>query len=249
MAFELPRIVDLTDDQLTILNASYDDNMIVSGPPGTGKSVLAIYRAADLSKSNKKTLLLVFNKPLKQYMYSAVRSLRINTEVSTYHAWLYTVYRRVLKKEAPQSNFKWDYEEVIKDFKKIGILYDDIIIDEAQDFPADLIKALTYVGRTVSCFMDVNQRIQNDRFTRYVDIARILKIKGMYTLAENFRNTEEVYEFAKIYNEDSDEITTTKNGEKPLFVKTVTEQDVYKTIETLILNNATITIAVFTSYG
>ena len=52
MAFELPRQVDLTDDQLTILNASYDKNMIVSGAPGTGKSVLAIYRAADLSKHN-----------------------------------------------------------------------------------------------------------------------------------------------------------------------------------------------------
>jgi Uncharacterized conserved protein (DUF2075). len=52
VAFELPRLVDLTDDQLTILNASYDKNMIVSGAPGTGKSVLAIYRAADLSKHN-----------------------------------------------------------------------------------------------------------------------------------------------------------------------------------------------------
>ena len=66
MAFELPRLVDLTDDQLTILNASYDKNMIVSGAPGTGKSVLAIYRAADLSKHNKRTLLLIYNKPLNQ---------------------------------------------------------------------------------------------------------------------------------------------------------------------------------------
>jgi len=66
VAFELPRLVDLTDDQLTILNASYDKNMIVSGAPGTGKSVLAIYRAADLSKHNKRTLLLIYNKPLNQ---------------------------------------------------------------------------------------------------------------------------------------------------------------------------------------
>ena len=249
MAFELPRLVDLTDDQLTVLNASYEKNMIVSGAPGTGKSVLAIYRAADLSKNRKKTLLLVFNKPLKQYISSAVRSLNINTVVSTYHAWLFNFYKKVIEKEPPQSNYNWDFEKVIEDFKSVGYKYDTIIIDEAQDFPKDLIEALTYVGKTVNCFMDVNQRIQNKENNRYQDIAWILGVRGMYTLSENFRNTEEIYEFAKIYSKDRMQITTSRNGEKPLFVKTLTEDDIYDTIETLVLNNSTSTIGIFTSYG
>ena len=62
VAFDLPRLVDLTDDQLTILNAAYNKNMIVSGAPGTGKSVLAIYRAADLSKKNSKTFTAPLNR-------------------------------------------------------------------------------------------------------------------------------------------------------------------------------------------
>ena len=218
MAFELPRLVDLTDDQLTILNASYDKNMIVSGAPGTGKSVLAIYRAADLSKHNKRTLLLIYNKPLKLYISSAVNSLRISTEVSTYHAWLFSVYRNILHEDAPQVDMNWDYGKVIEDFKQLGMLYDNIIIDEAQDFPIEMIQALTYVGKSINCFMDVNQRIVSNRYTRYQDIANVLGIKRMYTLSENFRNTEEVYEFAKLYNQNNNDITTTRNGEKPLFV-------------------------------
>ena len=249
MAFELPRLVDLTDDQLTILNASYDKNMIVSGAPGTGKSVLAIYRAADLSKHNKRTLLLIYNKPLKLYISSAVNSLRISTEVSTYHAWLFSVYRNILHEDAPQVDMNWDYGKVIEDFKQLGMLYDNIIIDEAQDFPIEMIQALTYVGKSINCFMDVNQRIVSNRYTRYQDIANVLGIKRMYTLSENFRNTEEVYEFAKLYNQNNNDITTTRNGEKPLFVKAPSEDEAYKVIETLILNNSTSTIGIFTNYG
>ena len=249
MAFELPRLVDLTDDQLTILNAAYDKNMIVSGPPGTGKSVLAIYRAADLSKHKKRTLLLIYNKPLKLYISSAVDMLHINTEVSTYHAWLFSVYRNIIHEDAPQVDMNWDYGKVIEDLKQVGFLYDNIIIDEAQDFPIEMIQALTYVGRTINCFMDVNQRIVSNRYTRYQDIANVLGIKRMYTLSENFRNTEEVFEFAKLYNQSNNEITTTRNGEKPLFVKAATEADAYQIIERLVLNNSTSTIGIFTNYG
>ena len=112
----------------------------------------------------------------------------------------------------------WDYGKVIEDFKQLGMLYDNIIIDEAQDFPIEMIQALTYVGKSINCFMDVNQRIVSNRYTRYQDIANVLGIKRMYTLSENFRNTEEVYEFAKLYNQNNNDITTTRNGEKPLFV-------------------------------
>ena len=249
MAFDLPRLVDLTDDQLTILNASYDKNMIVSGPPGTGKSVLAIYRASDLAKQKRKTLLLVYNKPLKLYISSAVNKLGISTEVSTYHAWLFSIYRNVIHEETPQIDMIWDYNKVITDMQRVGLLYDNIIIDEAQDFPIEMIQALTYVGKTINCFMDVNQRIVNSRYTRYQDIAKILGLKRMYVLKVNFRNTEEVFSFAKLYNSSNSDISTIRNGEKPLFVKTHLEEDVYRILETLIQNNSTRTIGIFTNYG
>ena len=249
MAFELPRLVDLTDDQLTIFNAPFDKNMIVSGAPGTGKSVLAIYRAADLSGKNRKTLLLVYNKPLRLYISSAVKSLGIDTEVSTYHAWLFQIYRNVIHKPAPQENMVWDYNEVVSDMRRVGILYDTILIDEAQDFPIEMIQALSYISKTVNCFMDVDQRIVSQRFTRYQDIAKVLGLKGMYKLKQNFRNTQEVYSFATLYNSNNKDISTIRNGEKPLFVKTPSKGDMYRIVDTLILNNSTRTIGIFTNYG
>ena len=250
MAFELPKLVDLTDDQLTILNAAYDKNMIVGGPPGTGKSVLAIYRAADLSNKRRKTLLLVYNRPLKFYISTAVDSLHITTEVSTYHAWLNEMYKNVIQKNAPKWNFDWDFNAVCEDFKRLGTIYDDIIIDEAQDFPIELIKALTYVGKHISCFMDVKQRIFSSRHASYADIATTLGIRTMYTLSDNFRNTEEIFNFAKLYNSEiDDDILTMRNGEKPLFAKVNSLDQVYETIQNIVDNNPARTIGVFTNYG
>lgn len=250
MAFELPKLVDLTDDQLTILNAPYSDNMIVSGAPGTGKSVLAIYRAADLANSGKKALLLVYNRPLRQYISSAVNSLHISTEVSTYYSWLRDIYKTQLHKPVPCNHFEWNWDMVTADFKTLGTLYDNILIDEAQDFPLELINALTYVGKYVNCFMDVDQRIFSKRYTRYQDVAAVLGIEAMYTLSENFRNTEEIFDFAKIYNDnDCNNITTIRNGEKPLFLHVDSEAEQIDTIATIIQNNSTSTIGVFTNYN
>ena len=56
MSFRLPKYADLTDQQRTVLNCSYGKNMVVSAAPGTGKTVIALYRASDLVKGGKKYL-------------------------------------------------------------------------------------------------------------------------------------------------------------------------------------------------
>lgn len=50
MAFKLPKYSDLTDEQRVIVNLPLDKNHLVTGAPGTGKSVIAIYRVSDMQK-------------------------------------------------------------------------------------------------------------------------------------------------------------------------------------------------------
>lgn len=59
MAFKLPKYSDLTNEQRIIVNLPLDKNHLVTGAPGTGKSVIAIYSA--LSSGNIKCVLGIFN--------------------------------------------------------------------------------------------------------------------------------------------------------------------------------------------
>ncbi len=68
MAFKLPKNSDLTDEQRVVVNLPFDKNHLVTGAPGTGKSVIAIYRASDMANAGNDVLMLVYNRPLKLYI-------------------------------------------------------------------------------------------------------------------------------------------------------------------------------------
>lgn len=53
----LPRDRDLTKEQLPIISLPIDEDYVIVGGPGTGKTVMAVYRAGMMR--NKKVLLLV----------------------------------------------------------------------------------------------------------------------------------------------------------------------------------------------
>ena len=56
---------------------------MVSAAPGTGKTVIAIYRAHELSDVGKKVAMLVYRRTLMKYLESTVKSLGIKAYVNT----------------------------------------------------------------------------------------------------------------------------------------------------------------------
>lgn len=63
-----PNSRDLNDEQEQVyLYAPTDGRMLVTGPPGTGKTVLAVLRALEVAKSNRTPVVAMFNKVLKAY--------------------------------------------------------------------------------------------------------------------------------------------------------------------------------------
>lgn len=85
MGFIIPDYASLDPEQKEILNLNVSKNWVIQGGPGTGKTVLAIYRAAQLAKYGK-TVLLVYNRPLKLFLAEAVESK--GCEVKTYNEWV-----------------------------------------------------------------------------------------------------------------------------------------------------------------
>lgn len=220
MAFRMPKYSELTDSQRTIVNLPLSKNHVITGAPGTGKTVIAIYRASDMCNAGLSVLMLVYNRPLMSYISSAVEDLDIDAEVNTWQSWISALYRECYGCSYPQIDgpYTYDWDKIKQDFARLGIRYDHVIIDEAQDVPIDLIESLRIISKGISCFMDVNQTLSST-YSDYQDVAEALGVRTAYKLWENFRNTKEIYDFAKLYSPGADADTVKSNGRKPYMIK------------------------------
>ena len=149
MAFKLPKYTELTNDQKIIAGLGFDKNILVSAAPGTGKTVIAIYRAHELSDAGKKVAMLVYKRTLMKYLESTVKSLKIRAVVNTWHSWLVEFYDKTLDKKNgyrldSDDAYSYNWSRIKMDFERWGArntskMFDTVILDEAQDIPIDLI--------------------------------------------------------------------------------------------------------------
>ena len=73
----LPAFEDLSKEQDLIYNLDLDGNHLVTGPPGTGKSIMALYRAQVLSFDEREPAVLMYNNVLQQYTKQAAEQVSI----------------------------------------------------------------------------------------------------------------------------------------------------------------------------
>ena len=198
MAFELPDYSSLNPQQVDMINLPTSRNFLIKGSPGTGKTVVAIYRAAQMR--NKKVLMLVYNRPLMLYLKSAIEDMNLsNCIVNTYHSWMTSFYKSEFGRSAPkEDDFKHDYREILSDCKNITYRFDHVIVDEAQDFPEELLILLTKVAKNITCFIDSNQAIEPGK-TDVVSALEKFCIEAPFTLEFNYRNTKEIAAVSKLY--------------------------------------------------
>ena len=212
MAFQLPKYTELTNDQKIIAGLGFEKNIMVSAPPGTGKTVIAVYRAHQLSDAGKKVAMLVYKRTLMKYIEATVKSLRIKAQVNTWHSWLVDFYDTALNNKNgyrldSTDPYSYNWTKISMDFERWGArnqwrIYDVIILDEAQDIPIELIKALKYVTKSITCLMDPKQSIEVGG-SNHRDVADALGVRGAITLDENFRNHKEVYDLTQVYRQAS----------------------------------------------
>ena len=198
MGFVLPDYSELNPQQVDMINLPTDQNFVIKGSPGTGKTVVALYRAAEMI--DQKILLLVYNRPLMLYLESAVDELELDDcEVKTYHSWLTKFYHDKFGRSVPEvSDYEYDWGVILDDCESITPSYDHIIIDEAQDFPKELLMILAKVGENITCFIDPNQAIVAGK-TGVVDAIESLCVEAPYTLEYNYRNTKAIAAVTKLF--------------------------------------------------
>lgn len=181
----------------------------MSAAPGTGKTVIAIYRAHELSDVGKKVAMLVYRRTLMKYLESTVKSLGIKAYVNTWHSWIVDFYDNTLNNKNDyrfdsDDPYSYNWSRIKMNFERWGSrnsyrMYDAVILDEAQDIPIELIETLKYISKSITCLMDPQQSIEVGG-SNHIAVAIALGVRKAYTLDENFRNHKEVYDLSQVYN-------------------------------------------------
>lgn len=225
MGIKLPNFNELSkDQQIPILNLPTDKNYVVLGPPGSGKTVLALHRAARLKKQGRDVLMLTYNRLLSNYLQDALKAIGLdNYTAQTYHSWLRWFFEKKLRKSLPTvpgNTYQHDWEKINNWTQDLPPAIDHLIIDETQDFPVELLRFLARISKTATVFADPHQAIFES--TGASDLTSIFGTPNPYMLTRNYRNTREIEQASRCFANES-ELTFEKGafreGAKPMITK------------------------------
>lgn len=219
----LPTFEDLTKEQDLIYNLDLDGNYLVSGPPGTGKSVMALYRAQVLTFDDREPALLMYNNVLQQYTEQAAHILDVAGFVRTFHSWIWRFWREHFKQQPPTlegNSYAHDWAEMTSQFfasPPDATTLADLLVDEGQDLPLGFFRLTRFFTKNITVFADENQQL-SDQNTTLDEIAKAISADEQFELKQNYRNTAEIAAVAaRFYSGTPSGIPElpTRHGEKP----------------------------------
>jgi AAA domain/Nuclease-related domain len=199
----------LTPEQSGCLNKINQENrLVVTGFPGTGKTLLLIEHVRRLSKTGKKALVLTYNSLLAKRLRQELAD--IEGEVFTFHEQCRQADKLIgtststsNDSSSPASDKEW-YSTTAPillqqalDNKKLPN-YDSLVVDEGQVFHISWWQILTqwFEGKQITAFCDSTQvfSFESSTSTLPPDIAEIINAKSPYTLTINLRSPRTVFD-------------------------------------------------------
>jgi len=198
---ELPAYEDLSEEQDDIYNLPLDGNFLVSGPPGTGKSVMALYRAEALTFDDRSPSLLMFNNVLKQYTEAIAGTMSLDGRIQTFHSWFDGFWRRTYGGRAPKIGsdlWAFDWPTILSRFVAETPDADtlaDLIVDEGQDLSTQFYAIANRIALNITVFADENQQLQDDNST-LAEIEKKIRAQEHLKLRRNYRNSVEIARLA-----------------------------------------------------
>ena len=213
----------LTNQQFTILDIlSNQNNAVIEGAAGTGKTVVAIEKARRLKQENGKVLFLCYNRDLCDFL--AANYSETGIEFKTFH---------LLATELLGLSNVQDYDLLINNFllKSLDGIdnwqWDNVVIDEGQDFEQEWLEVINdYTKNSLYIFYDPNQDLYKDQIPE-----GILQAKNRYRLTTNCRNTKQIAEYcSNLVSIEYDSYLNEINGTEPDTIDVEDEEDMIQKI-------------------
>lgn len=168
MPIRIPTITDLDSSQRAVVqHMPYNDAMFVKGPPGSGKTHIAILRLNVLiSEGYSNILFLLYNHSMYGFLNSIFRKmgLKETVEINTKDKYFYdlalqTNYLR--SNESANDSYAEVYNKRLRHVENCDTLarYDVIVIDECQDFSLRELKILERMCSKIIAVGDAEQSV------------------------------------------------------------------------------------------
>lgn len=193
---------DLTPAQRDCLDAlPLTGNHVVSGPPGSGKSLLAAHRAVHLALTGRPTVLLSRSNLLRQLLRDTLQGLTVPdapVQASTVHSWILRRFGR----DAPGTGDSWfDWtalaDRAAGDLDGDGSSTPHLVVDEGQDLPPGFYLLARLAAESVTVFADECQRLTETNSTLAEITGTLGRSTGRVEITGNHRNTREIASLAE----------------------------------------------------
>lgn len=191
-------LVTLTHDQARLLQMhGRERRMVVTGPAGSGKTMLAVERAKRVAAKGGDVLFVCFNRRLRDHLRRAEKDSGV--QFHTFHGLCTALAKRAgvsLSTDGGNEPGPGYFDEelplaLLAAIEELGPQYDALFVDEAQDLSNDWLEALIGTLREpdeafVWLFMDDNQRVYDNRLAVPDEFRR-------FDLIHNCRNTQAIH--------------------------------------------------------
>lgn len=251
----MPKFQFWLPTKLTRIQQRAVDNrepIFLTGVPGSGKTVVSIYRIKNSKATSKKSIIFTYGKLLKKTIEEKLENDSL-MPVDNIHNWMWNAHGQGTN--FGQFTHDENLSQAIKTLKYKGIQYDEILVDEGQDLSINTYKILKELTPRLSISADNAQRINNqENATTEEQILGLFPSLVRFELDEIFRSAFEIYDFARQfvpYNSRANESNLLERlkqknsgADKPFVYIEPNLNGMYETLNDIIDNNPTDNIGI-----
>lgn len=239
---DLPTFEDLSDEQEAVYRLPLDQSSLVTGPPGSGKTVLALYRAQRLMATDEGFRVITFSKTLRGYIDVAARGLKVLGQVGTFHSFMYGWWKARQGGNIPKTGpYDFDWPAILGTLRALpeDATFEHVIVDEGQDLHPMFWYLRPWMASSMTIFADQNQAINEDnsKISEIISNADVGD-QNHHRLTANYRNTRQIHDVgAAICPEPDGSAPPKREGEAPEFVRFDTDKHDVDYIATMARNH------------